>query len=469
MRLVSPSKNSLGKQPNRLAALIRRDRTMAANDSVASFLNGYPRLSSIVDQLNQFLTQNHPETFGDKQTHPCLPAKRSKVIHDHLWGTVRFTWRELALIDLPILQRLRDIHQTGLAYHVYPSARHTRFEHSLGAATVASRVFDSVLHRQRNYLLRDAQNAGLPLRYDLDRYLYDVQVSKEILSDGNGELEKLYDRVGAPALSRKPASPQMPYPYYETYRLRLSRRAMNVIEQIIICKMMLFSYIYHHTKVRASDGLLERLLRRRLQSWQANGDSDEKILDRFLKMTDSTLHVEEGDGYDELGKSYRYRLVNCLLPRAVYSISGPSATHAEGILIQDFLMDLQDRTRREALITDLERAIGEELQKLDNAIGSTPQEATARTGIWVDAPKPPRFEDVDEMIRGARTSAGVPLAQLFPIREWTEAYLHYRYQVRTFAFSEYFDIATMAAKNAMKRILEISSDSFYDGIRRERR
>lgn len=613
MRLVSPSKNSLGKQPNRLAALIRRDRTMAANNSVASFLNGYPRLSSIVDQLNQFLTQNHPETFGDKQTHPCLPAKRSKVIHDHLWGTVRFTWRELALINSPILQRLRDIHQTGLAYHVYPSARHTRFEHSLGAATVASRVFDSVLHRQRNelrdvakvlwkenedisisrlkqelrlaallhdtghslfshtselvyeklerlkdaskelslfvgkekgagevlsfcfaltpavaqllkrtedkgligdsasddydgpidlknvaliivgrsahpflqflgdivssafdadkldYLLRDAQNAGLPLRYDLDRYLYDVQVSKEILSDGNGELEKLYDRVGAPALSRKPASPQMPYPYYETYRLRLSRRAMNVIEQIIICKMMLFSYIYHHTKVRASDGLLERLLRRRLQSWQANGDLDEKILDRFLKMTDSTLHVEEGDGYDELGKSYRYRLVNCLLPRAVYSISGPSATHAEGILIQDFLMDLQDRTRREALITDLERAIGEELQKLDNAIGSTPQEATARTGIWVDAPKPPRFEDVDEMIRGARTSAGVPLAQLFPIREWTEAYLHYRYQVRTFAFSEYFDIATMAAKNAMKRILEISSNSFYDGIRRERR
>ena len=167
MRLVSPSKNSLGKQPNRLAALIRRDRTMAANNSVASFLNGYPRLSSIVDQLNQFLTQNHPETFGDKQTHPCLPAKRSKVIHDHLWGTVRFTWRELALIDSPILQRLRDIHQTGLAYHVYPSARHTRFEHSLGAATVASRVFDSVLHRQ--LLIARLQNCGLPLRYDLDR------------------------------------------------------------------------------------------------------------------------------------------------------------------------------------------------------------------------------------------------------------------------------------------------------------
>jgi len=584
-------------------------------DSVASFLNGYPHLSSIVGQLNQFLTQNHPETFGENQTHPFLTAKRSKVIHDNLWGTVRFTWRELALIDSPIMQRLRDIHQTGLAFHVYPSARHTRFEHSLGALTIASRVFDALLQRQRNeirdvaralwrekedhdisilrlkqelrlaallhdtghslfshtselvyeqlgplkeasreltrflgkekgagevlsfcfaltpavakllartetkgligdtasddyegpidlknvaliivgraihpflqflgdivssgfdadkldYLLRDAENAGLPLRYDLDRYLYDVRIAKEILSDDTGELEKLYAQVGAPAVSRMSATGNKRYPYYESYRLRLSRRAMNVIEQIIICKMMLFSYIYHHPKVRASDGLLERLLRRRLQAWRANGDSDEKCLDRFLKMTDATLHVEEGEGYDKIGKNYRYRLANRFLPREVYSISGPSATHAEGMLIQDFLIDLHDRRRRDALINGLEKAIGEELLRANNAFASSPAEATACAGIWVDAPKPPKFEDVDEMIMGARTAAGVPLDRLFPIREWTEAYEHYRYQVRIFAFSEYFDLAATAGKAAMKRLLGISSDAFYESIRRERK
>lgn len=189
----------------------------------------------------------------------------------------------------------------------------------------------------------------------------------------------------------------------------------------------------------------------------------------FLKMTDSTLHVLENDGYDDIAKNYRYRLVNRLLPREVYSISGPSATHAEGMLIQEFLIDLQDRTQREGLITDLERTIGEELQRIDRNVGATPEEAVARAGIWVDAPKPPRFEDVDEMIRGARTSAGVPLAQLFPIREWTQAYEHYRYQVRIFAFSEYFEIAATAAKSAMKGILGISSESFYESIRRERR
>jgi uncharacterized protein len=131
---------------------------MTTDGSVESFLSGYPVLANIVQQLDALLAENHPETFGSGQTHPFLKAKRSKVIHDNLWGTVRFTWRELALIDSPLMQRLRDIHQTGLAFHVYPSARHTRFEHSLGAVTIASRVFDALLHRQRNEI-RDVAKA----------------------------------------------------------------------------------------------------------------------------------------------------------------------------------------------------------------------------------------------------------------------------------------------------------------------
>jgi HD superfamily phosphohydrolase len=78
---------------------------------------------------------------------------------------------------------------------------------------------------------------------------------------------------------------------------------MNVMEQIIICKMMLFSYIYHHQKVRASDGLLERWLCRRLESWRANGEPEDKILERFLKMTDAALLVEGADGDDEITKN----------------------------------------------------------------------------------------------------------------------------------------------------------------------
>ncbi len=315
-----------------------------------TFLAGYPSLSRVVEQLNQYLMERHPPYSETPPSHPVLPSKRSKVIHDSLWGTVRISWREMALIDCPIMQRLRDIHQTGLAYYVYPSARHSRFEHSVGAATIASRVFDALLHRQRSafrdivraiwkdaepdisvlklkqelrlaalihdtghslyshtservyqnisllrsasrelssfvgkekgagevisfcialtdavidllprtekhligdvesddyegpvdlvnvalmivgrathpflhflgdivssgfdadkldYLLRDAKMAGLPLTYDLDRYLYDVRMNKEILLAPGREVEKLFERIGAAA--RKKSTPR---------------------------------------------------------------------------------------------------------------------------------------------------------------------------------------------------------------------------------------------------------------------
>src|SRR5579872_1886507 len=110
-------------------------------------LENYPTLRGLVRNLDKYLAGTYPEFFGRSPIHPFLPLKSFKVIHDNLWGTNRFSWRELALMDSPLLQRLRNIHQTGLAYYVYPCARHSRFEHSLGVTTVASRAFDALVQR----------------------------------------------------------------------------------------------------------------------------------------------------------------------------------------------------------------------------------------------------------------------------------------------------------------------------------
>ncbi len=58
--------------------------------------------------------------------------ERSKVFRDPIYGYIEVSPEELKLISLPVLQRLRWISQLGFCDLVYPSAKHTRFSHSLG-------------------------------------------------------------------------------------------------------------------------------------------------------------------------------------------------------------------------------------------------------------------------------------------------------------------------------------------------
>ncbi len=71
-------------------------------------------------------------------------AGGNKIIHDPIWGSVVFYPWEVRLIDSPLFQRLRNVNQVGLAESTYPAARHTRFEHSLGTAAVASRMMEQL-------------------------------------------------------------------------------------------------------------------------------------------------------------------------------------------------------------------------------------------------------------------------------------------------------------------------------------
>src|SRR5215470_15953138 len=95
-----------------------------------------PKLKRQVDLFDLYLKKRYESFFGAIPNHPVYRLKENKVIHDSLWGTNRFSWLEIAIVDSPIFQRIRYIHQTGLAFLVYPSAHHTRFEHSLGVVTI---------------------------------------------------------------------------------------------------------------------------------------------------------------------------------------------------------------------------------------------------------------------------------------------------------------------------------------------
>ncbi len=577
-------------------------------------LGVYRKLHEIVQGFDQHLSDAHSDFFGQGASHPVLDLKGHKVIHDNLWGTNKFTWMECLLIDSPIMQRLKDIRQVGLAFEVYPCAHHKRFEHSLGVLTLASRTFDacvanssgelktflpslyggrsyeacigrlrqelrlaallhdaghslfshasekvysrlpllrdasaeltdiagkekgagevisfclartnalrSLVERGRrkvmdstgedeyvdevdfdhvslmiigrtwhpflqflgdivssafdadklDYLLRDAVAAGLPLRYDLDRYLHAVRLNRSELADGEEKLRRLYDAVGEGKAERREASNGRGYSCYEAYRLRLPASALNVIEQIVICKMMLFSYLYHHTKVRATEGLFERMLERVQRKWMKDGRLSElAILRRYMELSDSSLRGCFLQSSDHAVKRDAYRIVNRLAPREVMRINSSMATHGDRAPINDLLADLQNRHKRDELVRRIETLMGEALIRGGcEALGSTVETALDAAGVWLDVPRAPKFTDIDEVASGADDDSNIGIRHVFPVDKWTQAYTSYSYNVRVFAFSEYIAQVRSAARAAIADVTGVRSEEFYAKAQRAR-
>jgi HD superfamily phosphohydrolase len=572
---------------------------------MAADLSGqYPKLEQVTRLVDNWLSSEYPDYFGPAPIHPVLELRSSKVIHDNLWGTNAFNWLELAVIDSPLFQRLRNIHQTGLAYFVYPCAHHSRFEHSLGVCIMASRVFDSLvqqhekklrriaaeiypgsqdfaaiitrwrtelrlaallhdtghsihshtseqvyskipllaeaakelsrfvgtekgegevlsfcisrtealqklLERARakitgeeapetavdltntsllivgrsiypqlqflgdivssdldadklDYLLRDATAAGLPLRYDLERYLYTVDISPHKLSDGEEYLQQLYAAVGTNP-ERRPASSDSKYPFYNGYKLQLPRQAINTVEQIIICKFMLFSYIYHHKKVRAAEGMLARLIRRCVKKWRDEGSDDADLISRFLQMTDHSL---DGDTFrltDADISTYRDRLVNRLLPRQVIGLTS-SIAHQERAKVSRFMSDLLQREKVRQLTDTFESALAEDLARALPHLGTTSETVLTATGCWFDVPKAPDFRKLEELFVGENK-----ITSVFPVTSWIQAYISYRYHVRVFAFSEYIEPVEHATRYACKKVIGIEDANFVDVVKGKRK
>ena len=77
-----------------------------------------------------------------------------KIIRDLIHGYINLSRFELQLIDTIQFQRLKDIRQLT-CQQVYPSARHTRFEHSLGVLELTKKA---IKHLNKNGVLEKKQN-----------------------------------------------------------------------------------------------------------------------------------------------------------------------------------------------------------------------------------------------------------------------------------------------------------------------
>src|SRR3989442_12547590 len=79
----------------------------------------------------------------------------TKVIRDPIWGDIKLSDTELAVVDDPQFQRLRGIKQLGLAYLVYPGATHSRFLHSIGTVAAAQSMLDAMKNEGVNLESQD--------------------------------------------------------------------------------------------------------------------------------------------------------------------------------------------------------------------------------------------------------------------------------------------------------------------------
>jgi len=79
----------------------------------------------------------------------------AKTIRIAVSGDVRVTELEREIIDTPEFQRLRGVRQLGAALRVYPTALHTRFDHSLGSLAMAERMLDAIRDTTNKYKLGD--------------------------------------------------------------------------------------------------------------------------------------------------------------------------------------------------------------------------------------------------------------------------------------------------------------------------
>jgi uncharacterized protein len=113
-------------------------------------LSSFDGLPSSAKKLSDAVAEFAASRLGEP-----VVSRGPKVIHDAIWGTQRLYENEVALLDTPLLQRLRQIHQTGFTYLTYPSVTHTRFDHTLGVLYQTDRLARALLDKYQE-LERDS-------------------------------------------------------------------------------------------------------------------------------------------------------------------------------------------------------------------------------------------------------------------------------------------------------------------------
>lgn len=116
-----------------------------------------------------------------------------KRFRDPIYGYIHLTKKEHAIIDTPLFQRLRRVHQLALTKYVYPTAEHSRFVHSLGVMHCATAMYIGLCEHELSVLETvDHINHLRLLRYaallhDVGHLPFSHAAEKELLNGSTHE------------------------------------------------------------------------------------------------------------------------------------------------------------------------------------------------------------------------------------------------------------------------------------------
>jgi HD superfamily phosphohydrolase len=297
-------------------------------------------------------------------------------ITDPIHRYIRFSQAEKDIIDNPAFQRLRRIRQLAGAHLVYPSAQHSRFEHSLGAMHIAGLACESLLGK--GYI----DNAEVVQELRLAALLHDIghgpfshlfeevletkcgtsheEIGKRIIT--KSEIADGLERNGYSAdhisrlsfgqsnvnflneiISGGLSADIMDYLPRDSYftgaeygkidyyrlvssyevssgRLAINRSALNSLESMLISRYEMFKAVYFHKTVRSAEVML---LHSMINADDTLGLTDTS-LGNYLSLTDeATLErlctLDETSMASRLARDYRdRRLLKCVYEKFLH-------------------------------------------------------------------------------------------------------------------------------------------------------
>ncbi|UCQ28409.1 HD domain-containing protein [Edwardsiella tarda] len=115
-------------------------------------------------------------------------------ILDPIHGTIMITDIERQVIGHRLFQRLRSVKQNTFLYKVFPSAMHSRFEHSLGVMHVAYLMFNNLCLNSYRYVEKYNDGIVFPNLDKIDnKHIQELRLAALLHDVGHGPMSHQFD------------------------------------------------------------------------------------------------------------------------------------------------------------------------------------------------------------------------------------------------------------------------------------